>query len=593
MHFVNEKKKKVRKGILPGNTKSLWTAVNIAKDINKQDLPNMMSLDGELIKEKNKPDVFAHFFEKKIKNVNSVCNDLVYNGKRKVVCDEYMFMTPKNIEECLKSIKVKNCEGHDRIPQRILVDGVDQLVKPLTTLFSMIYSQNKLPQQWLVAKVNPIFKKGNKNNIENYRPISNLCSTSKVFEKLILKRILSIQESSKVDFTGIQQHGFKHAKSTASAGLIIQSLISHALNSNNYALMASIDLSAAFDLVDTKLLIKRLKIIGLPTDVVRLIELWLTDRSFYVSINGENSLLVDLGGGTIQGSILGPILYAIFVSPLYDLLKLTTFADDNFVVRWNTCMEALILDMEKDLEMMTKWLKESGLKVNEEKTELCAFHRMDCRPVTITLNQVQIKSVTSMNVLGVQFDTKLNWSCQINNCIKKSKAALHAIRLIKGYFTKAEMRQLITSNFYSILYYNSEIWHLPKLNPLLKIHLLAASATALKICTPSYYQKMSYKVLHEINSRATPTQICHYKHSLMLFKIFNDQQPPVDWMQLNFNQAISRRQKYFECTDQSIFKVGKNILSNRLSAINRKVLLQWLNLPLETYKINCKKLFLE
>ena len=94
----------------------------------------------------------------------------------------------------------------------------------------MIYSQNKLPQQWLVAKVNPIFKKGNKNNIENYRPISNLCSTSKVFEKLILKRILSIQESNKVDFTGTEQHGFKHAKSTASAGLIIQSIISHALN---------------------------------------------------------------------------------------------------------------------------------------------------------------------------------------------------------------------------------------------------------------------------------------------------------------------------------------------------------------------------
>ena len=118
---------------------------------------------------------------------------MVDNGKRKVVCNEYMFMTPKSIEECLKSIKVKNCEGHDRIPQRILVDGVNQLVKPLTTLFKMIYSQNKLPQQWLVAKINPIFKKGVKNNIENYRPISNLCSTSKLFEKLILKRILSIQ----------------------------------------------------------------------------------------------------------------------------------------------------------------------------------------------------------------------------------------------------------------------------------------------------------------------------------------------------------------------------------------------------------------
>ena len=256
-------------------------------------------------------------------------------------------------------------------------------------------------------------------------------------------------------------------------------------------------------------------------------------------------------------------------------------------------MEALIRDLEKDLELMTKWLKESGLKVNEDKMELCVFHRMDCHPVFITLNQVKIKSVKSMNVLGVQFDSKLNWSCQVNNCIKKSKTALHAIRLIKGYFTKAELKQLITSNFYSILYYNSEIWHLPKLNPLLKIHLLAASATALKLCTPNYDTTISYLALHEINSRATPTKICHYKHALMLYKIFNDQQPPVDWIQLNFNQAMSSRQQYFECNDQSNFKVGKNILSNRLCAINRKILLKWLNLSFGNYKINCKKLFLE
>jgi hypothetical protein len=143
-------------------------------------------------------------------------------------------------------------------------------------------------------------------------------------------------------------------------------------------------------------------------------------------------LLIDLAGGTIQGSILGQILYALFGSPLYDLQKLTTFADDNFVVQWNTCMKALICDTEKDLEMMTKWLKDSGLKVNKGKTELWMLHRMDSCPVTITLNQVQIVSVNSMNILGVQFDNKLSWSFQVNNCMKKAMATLHSIRLIKG-----------------------------------------------------------------------------------------------------------------------------------------------------------------
>jgi hypothetical protein len=84
--------------------------------------------------------------------------------------------------------------------------------------------------------------------------------------------------------------------------------------------------------------------------------------------------VVDLIGGTIQGSILGPLLYAIYVSPLFDLIRLTIFADDNFVIRWNRCLEALIPDLKKDLETMTKWLKDSGLKVNESKTEISLFH---------------------------------------------------------------------------------------------------------------------------------------------------------------------------------------------------------------------------
>jgi hypothetical protein len=193
---------------------------------------------------------------------------------------------------------------------------------------------------------------------------------SKIFEKLILKRI---QDNCNTDLAGNEQHGFKKAKSTSTARVIIQSIISRAVDTNNYALMASIDFTTAFDLVDTGLLIKRLKTTDLPTGVVRLIGLWLSCRSFYVPIDGINSLVIDVGGGTIQGSILRPILYAIYLSPPYDLIKITTFADDNFVVHWNTDMDELIGDIKKDLEIMTKWLRDSGMKVNETKTEIFVF----------------------------------------------------------------------------------------------------------------------------------------------------------------------------------------------------------------------------
>lgn len=135
--------------------------------------------------------------------------------------------------------------------------------------------------------------------------------------------------------------------------MTIQSILARALDQDNYALMASIDLSAAFDVVNIELLIKRLKLIGIPKDVVELIKIWLKNRLFYVDIDGECSFLKTSDTGTIQGSRLGPILYAIFVSPLFDLEKLTNYADDNFIIRWEKVLSKLITSMEKSLEAIT------------------------------------------------------------------------------------------------------------------------------------------------------------------------------------------------------------------------------------------------
>ena len=535
--YRSQKTINVRKVIIPGNTQSLWKAVNIAKDINCPTLPSPMLHENVEIPPDKLSNYFAEFFNNKIKNAldSTQINQNVYNGKRKVISNNKMFMGQNEILECVNSIKIKNCEGHDRIPQRILVDGIDHLIGSLTQLFKLIYDQNQIPEQWLIAKVTPIHKKGNKNDISNYRPISNLCSTSKVFEKLILKRIFEIEDLNMVDLTGREQHGFKKGKSTATAGLVIQSIIARALDENNYVVMASVDLSAAFDLVDVELLIGRLKRIGLPDDIVGLIRLWLSSRSFSVVINGKSSVLVNLPCGVIQGSILGPILYAIFVSPLFDISRLTNFADDNFILRWNKLTGALVIEMEKEIDTITRWLKDSGLKVNEQKTEVCLFHRLDCHQITLRINDNEIKSQNSMNVLGVTFDSKLNWSTHINNSVKKAKKALHAIKLIRPHFTPSELCQIITSNFYSILYYNSEVWHLPNLSPQLKQQLLSASASALKLCTPQYVWSMSYHELHEINKRATPNQLLKYKMAIQLHKLFNSNAQSQDWLSLNTN----------------------------------------------------------
>ena len=217
----------------------------------------------------------------------------------------------------------------------------------------------------------------------------------------------------------------------ATAGALLQSIISRAADQKCFVVMASLDLSMAFDLVNTELLIKRLRVMGFPSDLINLIREWLKGRSYYVQVGESCSAIFDSEIGTIQGSVLGPVLYALFVSPLFDLTGLVNFADDNFCVEWSSDLSVLVNNVEKKLEMITKWLRGSGLVVNEKKTEICLFHNNDQPVIRVKLLGETIVSKKSMNVLGVLFDSKLNWQMQTNNAITKAKKSLFALRLLK------------------------------------------------------------------------------------------------------------------------------------------------------------------
>ena len=595
LHFATLKSNSVRKKIIPGNSKTLWDAVKIAKNINIPIIPNNMTLNDNPIQFADLPDVFADFFHEKVNKIvhDQHIADTVHNGHRKIWTVDHHFMSIEKILLAVKSLKQnKLCEGYDRIPQKILVDGIEILKYPLSYLFNQIYITKKIPNQWLIAKVIPIHKKGPYTNIENYRPISNLCTTSKIFEKLILQRLGSIQFLKNIDLTGKPQHGFKSNHSTATAGLKIQSVIARALNDGEYALMSTLDLSSAFDVVNVELLLKRLQIMGLPSDLITLVSEWLTTRFFFVNIDGENSYVRQSGVGTIQGSILGPILYALFVSPLFDLTKMTLFADDNYVICRNKHLSELLKEMKDTLEKIIKWLGESGLKVNDSKTEMCLFYRKDTRPVKITINGTEITSKNTMNVLGVNFDSKLNWQSHVQIAITKSQKALQAIRIIKKHFTKKELYSLVLSNYYSILFYNSQIWLIPSLSNVTKNILLSSSAKPLKICYPHYHSFVSFELLHQALKRATPKAIIDYNHALLLHKTYNSVDQNKDWIDIHFNQSFNNRLNKVNFYDNSNNKQGKNILCNRFTTINNKIEYAWLNLPFNQYKSKLKLLFL-
>ena len=192
VYFNTIKTNRVRGAAGVGANKGdLWKAVRLAKGVNVEQIPLNLTYGGIPVAQTDSANAFASFFSKKIENLvkDTAPNLNVYNGKNKLIVQNRNFMCREDIIECLRSIKSKRCEGYDRIPVCILTDSSNLLIDPLTELFQKIYSTGLLPDQWKISKTIPIFKKGNKSAIENYRPIANLCSASKLFEKLILKQI--------------------------------------------------------------------------------------------------------------------------------------------------------------------------------------------------------------------------------------------------------------------------------------------------------------------------------------------------------------------------------------------------------------------
>ena len=172
-----------------------------------------------------------------------------------------------------------------------------------------------------------------------------------------------------------------------------------------------------------------------------------------------------------------------------------------------------------------------------------------------------IETKNQISVLWILFESRLQWGPQVTNTLNKANKALNAIRLIKNYFNTNELLQLVTSNFYSVLFYNSEVWHLRTLNQSMKNQLLSISAKALKLWMKTLdLWMLSFNNLHEMAGRATPEKLGDYKLALRLYKVFKNQIPTQDWVNLNYNIIQTSRQTNFMIAETNRLKMGMNLI---------------------------------
>jgi len=359
----------------------------------------------------------------------------------------------------IKSVKSKMSAGPDDIPLKLEKYYGGSRPEVYQNIFNEA-ANGKFPDEWRVARVVAIHKKGSKRDVSNYRPVSNLCSVSKVYERCVLNRLNKMINP----LLGPSQHGFCPGHSTTTL-MEVKDTILDILDSGNTAVMYSLDLSAAFDMLRKDTFVERMKD-HIPDNLLNVIADFLSDRKFFVNVGSSNSEVFRLERGCPQGSVLGPILFNLYVGRVYQRLpqsvRFVAHADDSYVIcPGSTTEEAKVL---AEATMITHVNVLRGLGMNEEKTEVIVMSRQK-EPTILTLQCAgrRIASKPSLKALGVVIDHRLRWSVHIKQLLSRVRGLICGLKMVRRKFTEAQTKILVTSQLLSILYYACPAWLTPHL----------------------------------------------------------------------------------------------------------------------------------
>ena len=284
------------------------------------------------------------------------------------------------------------------------------LIPILVSLINAFFSLGISPDDLKVAKVIPLFKKGDTLDINNYRPISLLTCFSKIFEKAIFTRLSNFLDKHSVLIAS--QYGFCPNRSSTHAILDIVSTTYDNINNKKYTAMVTLDLTKAFDTVCHKRLLLKLGHYDIRGTAYNLLQSYLSKRSQYVSLVNINSNLRNVKMGVPQGSVLGPLLFLIYINDLQNCMINTPrlFADDTAVlIHANTLIE-LEIKINRELENVVVWTRKNNLNINPMKSQAMIVSPSLSESnfaITIKLNSSILQVSNNTNYLGVIIDSKL------------------------------------------------------------------------------------------------------------------------------------------------------------------------------------------
>ena len=413
------------------------------------DFPTHFAVNGQLISD---PKKIANEFNDYYINIgkNMAANITSPQGKKiedylQSPADHNFHFQRTNAAEILRTIetlKPKTSKGVDGLSNKLLIEVKNELAPCLAALINESLEKGIFPDKLKCAKVIPIYKKNENTLINNYRPVSILPSISKVYEKVIHNQIYTHFMEQKLFYRS--QYGFLPQRSTELAALELIDRIIDKMDSKEIPINIYLDLSKAFDTLDHDILLHKLKYYGIRGHSLQLFRSYLENRSQFVAFKDVHSDIVNITTGVPQGSIIGPLLFLIYIN---DIKNASTcfipviYADDTTLTSTlsfaGSTDQELTVDevLNKELKNVADWLKVNKLSLNVDKTKAMLFHVPQKRVSipSIRIDNFEISFVNEFNFLGIILDKGINWKSHLDHITRKLSKAIGVLNRLKRF----------------------------------------------------------------------------------------------------------------------------------------------------------------
>ena len=417
--------------------------------------------------------------DKKIERLKSSHRDFLTKG-----VSESFFLCPVTdceIIDLVNLCKNKTSCGWDSISMTVVKKTINNIASPLAHLMNMSFTSGCVPCGLKIARVLPIFKCDDRNEFSNYRPISILPCFSKIMERLMYNRLEIFLNKHEVLIP--EQYGFRKKLSTELALIDMSDNIARSIDDKKLTIGIFVDLSKAFDTLNHEILIDKLAHYGIRGVAQKWFRSYLENREQFVAINDNRSLGCKISTGVPQGSILGPILFLLYINDIVNsskFLRFILFADDTNIFYSGSNTDELFRVINQELAHVVRWFKVNRLSVNLKKTNFVIFGNTskikNLDKYKIFLDSTVIERKTCAKFLGVIVDDKLTWNNHIECIEKKILKNIGIIRKVQSVFPISVLNTLYCSLILPYLTYCNVIWSNNRITRLYRLNILQKRA---------------------------------------------------------------------------------------------------------------------